>query len=91
VFPCSEFDRLLKERHPHVEAEGTVFLTGVLEYICADLLQAAGNRSLVGEKSDSIGLSEIVQSMNEDGELSKLFFIVSSVCDLFPPSIADQA
>jgi hypothetical protein len=56
-----------------------VFLSGVLEYICADLLQAAGNRCIASKKGDVIGLTDVVQTMTEDEELSKLFFVVSSV------------
>lgn len=79
VFPCQEFERLLKERHPKIEPEAAVFLGAALEYICADLLQASGNRCLAGEKAEIIGLTDIVQTMTEDEELSKLFFVVTSV------------
>jgi len=77
VFPVLEIFPLLKERHPKAAIGGAIFLTGAIEYICADLLQAAGNRCLESEKNE-IGLTDIVHTMTDDEELSKLFFVVSS-------------
>lgn len=73
TFPVGRIHRLLRKGHyaERVGAGSAVYLSAVLEYLCAEILELAGNASR-DNKKQRIAPRHILLAVRNDEELNKL-------------------
>ena len=69
-FPVGRIHRYLKGSAPRIGAGAPVYLAAVLEYLCAEILELAGNAARDNKKSRSIP-RHIPLAVRNDEELNK--------------------
>ena len=70
-FPVGRIHRYLKGSAPRIGAGALVYLAAVLEYLCAEILELAGNAARDNKKSRIIP-RHIQLAVRNDEELNKL-------------------
>ena len=70
-FPVGRIHRYLKGSAPRIGAGAPVYLAAVLEYLCAEILELAGNAARDNKKSRIIP-RHIQLAVRNDEELNKL-------------------
>ena len=73
VWPIAKVDRHLRERRlsKRVGKASAVFLSGVLEYVVAEVLEMAGNQAIVGKKH-RVSPQHVSLALRKDVELNAL-------------------
>ena len=71
-FPVGRIHRYLKGSAPRIGAGAPVYLAAVLEYLCAEILELAGNAARDNKKS-RITPRHVQLAVRNDEELNKLF------------------
>ena len=70
-FPCARLTRYLRGRASRTSASSGVYLGAVLEYLCAEVLELAGNAARDNKKTRIIP-RHIQLAVRNDEELNKL-------------------
>ena len=70
-FPVGRIHRYLKGSAPRIGAGAPVYLAAVLEYLCAEILELAGNAARDNKKSRIVP-RHITLAVKNDEELNKL-------------------
>jgi histone H2A len=83
-FPVGRIHRYLKGSAPRIGAGAPVYLAAVLEYLCAEILELAGNAARDNKKSRIIP-RHVQLAIRNDEELNKL--CASSTSALGPVSL----
>ena len=73
-FPVARVERYLKSGYfaPRVSSTASVFMAAILEYLCAEVLEMAGNET-IKHKRVRITPRHIFISVQNDEDLSELF------------------
>ena len=70
-FPCARLTRYLRGRAPRTSMSSGVYMGAVLEYLCAEVLELAGNAARDNKKTRIIP-RHLQLAIRNDEELSKL-------------------
>ena len=70
-FPCARLTRYLRGRAPRTSMSSGVYMGAVLEYLCAEVLELAGNAARDNKKTRIIP-RHIQLAVRNDEELNKL-------------------
>jgi histone H2A len=71
VFPVGKVHRQLTGKAPRVGTSGSVYMSAVLEYLTAELLELAGNQSNQGQRK-RITPRHLTLAIRQDPELNQL-------------------
>ncbi|XP_045111258.1 histone H2A-beta, sperm-like [Portunus trituberculatus] len=89
-FPVARVQRYLRSGYfaPRVSATASVFMSAILEYLCAEVLEMAGKETMK-HKRVRITPRHIFLSVQKDQDLSELFESVTISRGGYVPDIED--
>lgn len=83
VMPVARINKALKTRSGlrRIGGSAPVYMTAVVEFVAAELLELAGNETLADKKRKQITVEDVCLALRKDNELSNLlsaFRVVSA-------------